>query len=64
MADKVSITICGDGGCGMSTPRPARNVIANIRDRQIVNNTATGAITMDIRLRPNDRRFIFSHPNR
>ena len=54
IADRVSITICGDGGCG-TIPRPAYavhtlGVWGLTHYRKILYYFKTGQITVDIRV--------------
>ena len=56
MADKVSITICGDGGCGMlRLYSNLRDPVANAVDRKILNYSAACPIPVDIRIRSYNR---------
>jgi hypothetical protein len=53
-AEKISITICGDGGCGVSSIQiqtlPIHQTADNIF-RQIFNNPPPRPLTMDTRVR-------------
>ena len=52
--NRISITICGDGGCGMKTPGPRyrakRSLTEDSSCRKIFNHTTSGTESMDARV--------------
>jgi GTPase KRas protein len=57
-SSRITITVCGDGGCGMRATyimKFADLEADDMRRRQKLNHTAPRAKSMDVRIRPNNR---------
>ncbi|KAL5116819.1 hypothetical protein ACEQ8H_005300 [Pleosporales sp. CAS-2024a] len=60
-SNRITITVCGDGGCGTSMGLPRRGDNEDEADvcvratRKELHHTAPGSKRMDVRLRPNHR---------
>jgi hypothetical protein len=64
-SSRITITVCGDGGCGMrSSPASHQHTRLMRRDiRKELHNIAPRAQSMDVGIRSNDRYLHAPRPN-